>query len=413
MLEWLISTTLETSLLISLVLLIRPFVLRLLGAHACYSLWLIPVLGAMLPTRPHRPAMSLELLPRVIANGSRDVYTSAHSAAEGFMSPVGGSWVSIWILGMAVWVTVRLLGNQRFANALRCNATPAGDLPRRIQDRLRESDLTCDAVLLTTCRYAPFVSGLMRPRIYLPSDFARRFSTKELAWVMEHEVAHIRRGDLWIRAFAEVFRVVFWFNPLVHLAVAAFRRDQEYACDSTVIGSCTPQQRCDYGNALLLGAKGRSTNALAAFFGNSKERYIMLGRHKNSTRQFIIGTAVCALVGAASLTSPPALLAQGSAGSAYDLESLVTVQGAVVKVTRQVRSHELTVSISGSDPDGTAQHWEVKFGDRLSELVADSERPNPFQMGEELVVRGHPSIDSGSRVILATSELRAGGSEAE
>lgn len=58
---------------------------------------------------------------------------------------------------------------------------------------------------------APFVMGLWRPRIYLPSGL----SEGEQGYVLLHERCHIRRADPFFKALAYVALCLHWFNPLV------------------------------------------------------------------------------------------------------------------------------------------------------------------------------------------------------
>ena len=100
----------------------------------------------------------------------------------------------------------------------------------------------------------PFVTGLVRPLVHLPTDFFQRFSREEQKWVVQHELTHSARGDLWIQVLWELLRGVFSFNPIVHLATGAMRDDQELACDQAVLGASSNDDRYSYGRALLVGA---------------------------------------------------------------------------------------------------------------------------------------------------------------
>jgi TonB family protein len=96
----------------------------------------------------------------------------------------------------------------------------------------------------------PALTGWWRPRIVLPQDFRQRYTRGERRLVLAHEIAHLRAGDIHAQAFATALRCLFWFNPLVHLGAAAFRFDQELACDAAVLGRF-PRGRARYGSAML------------------------------------------------------------------------------------------------------------------------------------------------------------------
>src|SRR3546814_498383 len=80
----------------------------------------------------------------------------------------------------------------------------------------------------------PAVVGL-RARIVLPADFDVRYSADERALILAHERTHRARGDVAGNALMAALRCVYWFNPLLWIAADRFRRDQELACDATVV----------------------------------------------------------------------------------------------------------------------------------------------------------------------------------
>ena len=73
------------------------------------------------------------------------------------------------------------------------------------------------------------MSGLLRPRIIVPSTFDSRYTARERELVLYHERVHLRRGDLHANAVALLLRSMFWFNPLLAPAARRFRQDQELA----------------------------------------------------------------------------------------------------------------------------------------------------------------------------------------
>jgi len=81
----------------------------------------------------------------------------------------------------------------------------------------------------------PVLLGVWRPRLVLPSDFRRTFGSAERRLVLAHERIHAERGDLWANACCVLLQCLAWCNPLIHVAAARFRLDQELACDEAVL----------------------------------------------------------------------------------------------------------------------------------------------------------------------------------
>lgn len=99
------------------------------------------------------------------------------------------------------------------------------------------------------CDYikTPFVLGMIRPRIYLPSDM----SAAHFRSVTAHERAHLQRGDHWWKPIAYLILSIHWFNPLVWLSYILFCRDIELACDERVVHSMDADEKKAYSEALL------------------------------------------------------------------------------------------------------------------------------------------------------------------
>jgi WD40 repeat protein/beta-lactamase regulating signal transducer with metallopeptidase domain len=96
----------------------------------------------------------------------------------------------------------------------------------------------------------PAVGGLLRPSVIIPPDLNESLTPNQLTWVLLHELAHVRRGDLWVVVFQRVAQAVFFFNPAVHLANWIIDELREYACDDAALAACKTSRR-DCGEGFL------------------------------------------------------------------------------------------------------------------------------------------------------------------
>jgi beta-lactamase regulating signal transducer with metallopeptidase domain len=125
----------------------------------------------------------------------------------------------------------------------------------------------------------PTVVGLVKPMILLPATALSGLTTYELELILAHELAHIRRFDIWVNVLQRLAEVVLFFNPALwylNRRIAAYR---EYCCDEL---ACREREanasnvRTDYASALVrvvelthpLAARNRNVIALASS-GNS------------------------------------------------------------------------------------------------------------------------------------------------
>lgn len=97
---------------------------------------------------------------------------------------------------------------------------------------------------------APCVAGLIRPCLLVPADLAQRFSRDEIRLMFLHEMAHLRRRDLWVNLVLEIIRIVHWFNPVVEWVLRRWREDREELCDVHALNSARGSNLA-YGRVLL------------------------------------------------------------------------------------------------------------------------------------------------------------------
>ncbi|MBN2138126.1 MAG: hypothetical protein JW720_09980 [Sedimentisphaerales bacterium] len=82
---------------------------------------------------------------------------------------------------------------------------------------------------------SPAVCGLFRPVILLPGNLSSDLGAEDLQVVLLHELAHIKRGDLWVNLLQALVQIAYFYNPLVWLANAVIRRAREQAVDEAVL----------------------------------------------------------------------------------------------------------------------------------------------------------------------------------
>jgi len=95
----------------------------------------------------------------------------------------------------------------------------------------------------------PMVTGLLHPLVLIPSSMSTR-PIAELRLAVAHELAHVRRGDLWLGWIPALAEALFWFHPLVARAADEYSQACEEACDAEALRA-TGADPYDYGRLLL------------------------------------------------------------------------------------------------------------------------------------------------------------------
>ena len=218
---------------------------------------------------------------RYVAAGSDRV--SAPSTVENTVAP---ALAVVWVLVMGLMLTYTLVSYLSLRRKLRTAVI------------LREHIYQCETV------HSPFVLGVLKPKIYLPYTM----DSQNLAHVIAHEQAHIRRKDHWWKPLGFLLLTVHWFNPLMWVAYILLCRDIELACDEKVIAELGNEQRADYTEALVACAVNRRMIAACPLaFGEVgvKDRVKSIMNYKKPAFWIIVtALVVCLLVAVCFLTDP-------------------------------------------------------------------------------------------------------------
>ncbi len=174
----------------------------------------------------------------------------------------------------------------------------------RVYLRVRESVRSEGNVYLCDRIETPFIFGLFRPRIYLPSTL----SETDTQYVLAHERAHLARRDHWWKPVGFMLLSVYWFHPLLWVAYILLCRDMELACDERVLRMLGTEARKPYSEALIRCSEAHpSIGACPLAFGEvgvrKRVREIL---HYKKPALWIVAAAVivCIATAVCFLTDP-------------------------------------------------------------------------------------------------------------
>lgn len=165
----------------------------------------------------------------------------------------------------------------------------------RLRKRIGASIQVAEGVWISDEIDSPFILGLVKPRIYLPSGM----EAGQRALVMAHERAHLARRDHWWKPLGFLILSLYWFNPLCWLAYMLLCRDIEMACDEKVIRAMDKEGRLVYSETLLAASiPHRPVMACPLAFGELavKERIRKVLNYKKPTFWIILLALIASLV---------------------------------------------------------------------------------------------------------------------
>ena len=232
------------------------WILRPLWCLAAFSLvnYLINVIStfSILPTAELVPAdIVSDFTPKIdsgfslIDRGVNGILSSAVTGSAEPTNPIETAFLVasvIWIVGFVAILIYGLIGYIRLHLTVRASIFTEGNVYQ------------CDDI------DTPFILGVFKPRIYVPSGM----DEKTLGYVLLHERSHVKRKDYLFKPFAFLLLAFYWFHPLVWLGYILFCRDVETVCDSYAVDNMTPEGRRDYAETLALFSTRRGFFAVSS-----------------------------------------------------------------------------------------------------------------------------------------------------
>jgi beta-lactamase regulating signal transducer with metallopeptidase domain len=167
----------------------------------------------------------------------------------------------VWLVGLTIGAIRSLIGLVRLRRWVRTIVLADSPALAAAVDAAAKSMGLSGKITLYRSNVlpAPVTCGLLRPRIVVPEGIESQLPADQLVAVLKHELAHLRRRDLWIGLMQQFAQIVYWWNPLVHLTNRQLADLREQICDEIAIRDLP--QPGDYAATLLRIAEQCSRRA--------------------------------------------------------------------------------------------------------------------------------------------------------
>ncbi|MEO1523802.1 MAG: M56 family metallopeptidase [Planctomycetota bacterium] len=189
-------------------------------------------------------------------------------------------WISVLYSLGVLWMLVRTAvgvgaGWRLYRRAVPITSGPLAELITELSHQfgLRRVPCIAESDLLL----APAVIGLLRPTVVLPCSLLTGLTPTEISAVLSHELAHIRRYDVFVGIGQRVLESIFFFHPGVWWISKQVSREREHCCDDAAIRS--GHATTGYVETLLRAAElclaknnpqANSPMVAASFFGRNR-----------------------------------------------------------------------------------------------------------------------------------------------
>lgn len=263
----------------ALLVCVLPLLRRTFSARACATLW---------------------LLPNLLYIGGNIRNMTIHRAP--FLLTFPRRWITvvavIWAVGFFAVLLWQIISHHIYRRRLLRNAVPV--LQRELNILWTDEQVRCNRkmkrpipIVVSAEVTTPLTIGLLerKQRLVLPH---LNYTREEFRLIFRHEMGHVRRGDVRMKAAWGFFTALCWFNPLMWLARHNVSGDLELGCDELVLSGENEQRRRQYADLLLrtAGSSRGYTTCLSAAASNLRYRL----KNVVSPRKCLSGTIAVGLV---------------------------------------------------------------------------------------------------------------------
>ena len=266
--------SIQSSVLIILIVLVQKVLRGRLGIRWHYFLWGLLLIRLAIPWLPESKISIFNLVPKSIQHGRLIESFSQSRSVDGmgfYMHPrsaivrettneSGTASVRfsralpvLWLIGtvliagyicvrnISLWLTVK-------------RERPITD--QEILDLLEDCKMemgvqTILGLVVSDKIKSPALFGFVRPRLLLPQGMLEAYGLDELRYIFIHELAHLRQRDIYFGWLIALLQIAHWFNPLMWFAFGRMRADRELACDGLAISMMDADEPPRYGQTIV------------------------------------------------------------------------------------------------------------------------------------------------------------------
>lgn len=320
--SWLTNYTIDVSILICLIFILKSIVSKKLPAWWHYSLWLILLLRMIIPFRLDIPLNIPNVVPitiderlfesvlvdeEFIMSKFTAEMPPAQQGSSGWHVQVDDVLLFLWLAGVVFLGIYILVKNIRFWNSIKKEPrlTDQKVLSLLEECKARIKTNTSLKITVTDKVKTPALFGYIRPRLLLPAGSLEKLCDADLSYIFMHELVHLKRHDIgvsWVVTFLQIFQ---WFNPFTWVAFYQMKIDQESACDESVLSRIKKNQSIDYASTIVGFLenfyKNRKLPALVGILENQaqikKRITLIISYRKNSKKMMFFSTALLGIIG--------------------------------------------------------------------------------------------------------------------
>ena len=283
-------STIVVSILIFIILLIKKLFNHHLTMKAHYHIWYflcIPILATCIPWNyfrlgegtsyfnsllfSHRDAPSksekINGVDTSQATNSDLLHDFTVSVSKSTPDFVYHTFFTVWVIGVVLFLGAVVYSNYQISQMKKSAVAVPNQTLNELFKACKEMIGVKRNIRLRETSFvtSPITVGIFQPYIFLPSKTGESFSLNELKYVFLHELNHHKSKDLFVNYVMWLFRMIYWFNPVVWYALKRIRFDRELACDASVLNLLDESGYIEYGHTIIRFADKKYDRTLEHF----------------------------------------------------------------------------------------------------------------------------------------------------
>ncbi len=268
----LLSLSVSGTLLLLLILGLKPLYKNRFSKRWQYYIWIIVALRFLLPftpdttivgslfEKPDTTAVTNEIPTNTNVPASTDTDNSNTEPIQASrditvtMREPFNRYVCLffmWSIFALVLFVRKVTIYQSFTQYIKAGSTEVSDIKtlNLLSDCEEKPNIRTRVELSRNPLIAsPIMIGFFRPRIVLPTC---ELDDKELSYIFVHEMIHYKQRDMFYKWLIQIVVCAHWFNPFVYLLEKEVNKSCELSCDEKVISILDDKARREYGDTLI------------------------------------------------------------------------------------------------------------------------------------------------------------------
>ena len=226
-------------------------------ASALVALAVIPVVTTVPNVTPHTAQVSMRSASGTTGSGAyRDVWSAVRVLSTRRIDVALSdraviALIGTWMIGVLAFTLRMVIGSLQLARLLRRS--------KRLADRNGVRIFASPDVGV------PLTIGFVRPSVIVPSTLAAVDAAQEFECAVLHEIAHVRRRDVWSNACGRALHALLFFNPAALLLLRAAALEREASCDDLAVAESRDLDAYTRSLATLAVRAARANPPVGAF----------------------------------------------------------------------------------------------------------------------------------------------------